>query len=64
MEENLKLFTADDIEMYVNDYAIPWAINIAMAIIIYLVGRLVVSIVMSMFRRVMASLCVFVFSRT
>lgn len=54
MEENLKLFTADDIEMYVNDYAIPWAINIAMAIIIYLVGRLVVSIVMSMFRRVMA----------
>lgn len=54
MDENLQLFTADDIEMYVNEYAIPWGINIAMAILIFIIGRIAVSLLMSMFRRLMA----------
>ncbi|NDV90214.1 mechanosensitive ion channel [Alteromonas sp. 345S023] len=54
MEENLSLFSASDVERYINDYAIPWGINIAMAIVIYIIGRLVVGIILSVFRRVMA----------
>ncbi|GGW94386.1 mechanosensitive ion channel family protein [Alteromonas halophila] len=54
MEENLSFFSASDVEGYVNNYAIPWGINIAMAILIYVVGRLVVGILLSVFRRVMA----------
>ena len=54
MEENLSLFTADDIERYINVYAIPWAINIAMAVAIFVIGRLIVGLLLSIFRRVMA----------
>ena len=54
MEENLSMFTASDIEGYINTYAIPWGINIAMAIAIYVVGRIVVGLLLSVFRRVMA----------
>ncbi|NMH59240.1 mechanosensitive ion channel family protein [Alteromonas ponticola] len=54
MEDIISLFTAEDIERYINVYAIPWAINIAMAVIIFVIGRIVVSIVMSMFAKVMA----------
>lgn len=54
MEENSSLFSASDVEGYINDYAIPWGINIAMAIVIYVVGRLVVGVILSLFRRVMA----------
>lgn len=54
MEETLSLFSAEDIERYVNDYAIPWGINIAMAIIIFVVGRIVVGLLLSVFRRLMA----------
>ncbi len=54
MEEIFSMFTAEDIERYINVYAIPWAINIAMAIIIFVIGRIVVSIVMSMFSKLMA----------
>ncbi len=54
MEENLSLFTADDIERYINTYAIPWAINIAMALAIFVIGRIVVGLLLSIFRRVMA----------
>ena len=28
MEEKLSLFSASDVERYINDYAIPWGINI------------------------------------
>ena len=52
--ENIDLVSTEDIQMYFNEYAVPWAINIAMAIIIFVVGRLVVGIIMSMFRRLMA----------
>lgn len=54
MEENVELLSAENIEMYINEYAIPWGINIAMAIIIFVIGRIVVGLVMSMFRRLMA----------
>ena len=54
MEDNLSLFSARDIERYINEYAIPWGINIAMAIAIYVIGRIVVGFILSIFRRVMA----------
>lgn len=54
MEEKLSLFSASNIEGYINDYAIPWGINIAMAIAIYVIGRLVVGFLLSVFRRLMA----------
>ena len=54
MEETLSLFSASDIERYINDYAIPWAINIAMAIAIYVIGRLIVGGLLSVFRKIMA----------
>ncbi|MCU7555509.1 mechanosensitive ion channel [Alteromonas sp. ASW11-19] len=54
MEDKLTLFTASDVERYINEYAIPWGINIAMAIIIYVIGRLVVGLLLGVFRRVMA----------
>ncbi|WP_414828276.1 mechanosensitive ion channel family protein [Alteromonas sp. H39] len=54
MEESLSLFSAEDIERYVNEYAIPWGINIAMALIIFIVGRIVVGLLLSVFRRLMA----------
>lgn len=54
MEESLSLFSAEDIERYVNEYAIPWGINIAMALIIFVVGRIVIGLLLSVFRRLMA----------
>ena len=54
MEENLSLFSSSDVERYINDYAIPWGINIAMAIAIYVIGKIVVGLLLSVFRRVMA----------
>ena len=54
MEETLSMFTASDIERYINTYAIPWAIDIAMAIAIFVIGRIIVGILLSVFRRVMA----------
>jgi small conductance mechanosensitive channel len=54
MEESLTLMSASDIERYINEYAIPWGINIAMAVAIYVIGRLVVGLLLSVFRRVMA----------
>ena len=54
MEEKLSLFSASDVERYINDYAIPWVINIAMAIAIYVIGRIVVGFLLSIFRRVMS----------
>lgn len=48
------MFTQEDIEMYVNTYAIPWGINIAMAIVIFVLGRLVVGVLISMIGKIMA----------
>ncbi|BFT31222.1 small-conductance mechanosensitive channel MscS [Alteromonas sp. D210916BOD_24] len=54
MEEKLTLFSTSDIEKYINEYAIPWGINIAMAVAIYVIGRIVVGLILSVFRRLMA----------
>jgi small conductance mechanosensitive channel len=54
MEEKLSLFSASDVERYINDYAIPWGINILMALAIYVIGRIVVGFILSVFRRLMA----------
>ncbi len=48
------MFTQEDIEMYINTYAIPWGINIAMAIVIFVLGRLVVGVLISMIGKIMA----------
>jgi len=48
------MFTQEDIDMYINTYAIPWGINIVMAIVIFIVGRIIVGLLLSIFRRVMA----------
>lgn len=54
MEEKLNMLSSSDIERYINDYAIPWGVNIAMAIIIYVIGRMVVGVIVSMFGKLMA----------
>lgn len=48
------MFTQEDIDMYINTYAIPWGINIVMAIVIFIIGRIIVSLLLSIFRRIMA----------
>lgn len=48
------MFNQEDIEMYINTYAIPWGINIAMAIIIFVLGRMVVGVIISMIGKLMA----------
>jgi small conductance mechanosensitive channel len=42
-----------DIEMLINDYVMPWAINIGLAIIIFLIGRVVVAVLVGVTRRLM-----------
>lgn len=48
------MFTQEDIDLYINTYAIPWGINIAMAIIIFVIGRMAVGIIISMFGKIMS----------
>lgn len=40
-----------DIEALISDYAMPWGIKIALALTIFIIGRIVVSAVVSMMRR-------------
>lgn len=47
-------FTQEDMMTYFNDYIIPFAINIAMALVIYVIGRFIVNILVSAFGQVMA----------
>jgi len=42
-----------DINALINDYGMPWAINIGMALIIFIVGRMVVSAVVGVVRKLM-----------
>ena len=46
-------FSAEDIEHLIETYAIPWSINIALAIVIFIVGRIVVGLIVSMFTKLM-----------
>lgn len=47
-------FTQDDMSKYLDDYIIPFAINFAMAAIIYIVGKIVVKIIVSAVGKLMA----------
>lgn len=42
-----------DVTALINDYALPWGIKIALAIIIFTIGRMAVGIVVKMVRRVL-----------
>ena len=42
-----------DIQAIINDYVMPWGINIAMAVVIFIVGRIVVTAVVGVFRKLM-----------
>lgn len=48
------MYSAEEIENLINTYVIPWGINIALAIIVYIVGKMVVKVLMSVFSKVMA----------
>ena len=48
------MFSQEDIDLYINTYAIPWGINVVMAIVIFIIGRIVVGLLLSIFRRLMA----------
>lgn len=47
-------FDAEKISQLVDTYVIPWSINIVMAIIIYIVGRIIVGIVVGLLGKVLA----------
>jgi len=42
-----------DIELMINDYAIPWGIKIALAILIFVVGRMVVNVIVNLVRKLL-----------
>lgn len=44
-----------DITALINDYALPWGIKIAMALVIFILGRMVVAVVVKMVRKVLES---------
>ncbi len=46
-------FTSEDIQNLIETYAIPWAINIAFAILIFVAGRIIVGLLISMFTSLM-----------
>lgn len=48
------MYTPEEIENLVNTYVIPWGVNILMAILIYIVGKIVVGILMSLFGKLMS----------
>lgn len=45
---------ADKMSQMIDTYVIPWGINIVMAIVIYLVGKIIVGILINVFGKVMA----------
>lgn len=53
MEETLSQFSTSNIDQLINDYAIPWGINIALALVIFVVGRMVVGLILNVFRKLM-----------
>lgn len=48
------MFETDNLNELIHTYVIPWGINIAFAILIYLVGKLVVGMLVSVFGKIMA----------
>jgi small conductance mechanosensitive channel len=47
-------FTQEDMTKYLDDYILPFAINLAMAIVIYVIGKFVVKILVSAFGKLLA----------
>ncbi|MFK7975104.1 MAG: mechanosensitive ion channel family protein [Halioglobus sp.] len=44
-----------DIPTLINDYALPWGIKIALALVIFIIGRMAVAIVVSMIRKLLVA---------
>lgn len=42
-----------DVAALINDYALPWGIKIALALVIFVIGRMAVAIVINMVRRIL-----------
>ena len=42
-----------DIQALINDYLMPWGINIAMALVIFIVGRMVVGVIIGVIKKLM-----------
>lgn len=47
------MFEQDNIQPLIDDYAIPWGINIALAIVIFIVGRIVVKALIALAGKIM-----------
>ena len=47
-------FDPQEVSGLVDTYVIPWSINIVMALIIYVIGRIIVKILVNFFGKVMA----------
>ncbi len=47
------MYSAEEIENLINTYVIPWGINIVMAILIYVIGKIVVKVLLSIFKKIM-----------
>jgi small conductance mechanosensitive channel len=54
MEKYMFEFDAQKVSDMIDVYVIPWGINIVMAVLIYIVGKIVVSILLNVFGKVMA----------
>ena len=48
------MYSAEEIENLINTYVIPWGINIVMAILIYVIGKIVVKVLLSIFKKLMS----------
>ena len=46
-------FDSEQMSQMMDTYVIPWGINIVMAILIYIVGKIVVGIIINVFGKVM-----------
>ena len=54
MQETLDLFSPSNLQTYIDSYAIPWGLNLVLAIVIFVLGKFVVGLLMSLFSKVMA----------
>jgi small conductance mechanosensitive channel len=53
MEKYMFEFDSEQMSQMMDTYVIPWGINIVMAILIYIVGKIVVGIIINLFGKVM-----------
>lgn len=54
MQETLDLFSPSNLQTYIDSYAIPWGLNVVLALVIFVIGKFIVSLLMSLFTKVMA----------